>query len=196
MTIWPWRELRMLALVLGALACLDGAVQAIGLRWQHTESLPVGLYRVDPETVGARARIERGDVVVWCLDARRGRWARDRGYLTARPCPGNVERLGKMVLGVGGDTIDWTPAGVRLNGRPVPGTRPVLHDRAGRPMTPIAWGHYVLAPSTAWLYSPYSERSLDSRYFGPIPTTAIRARARLVWALHGLGPTRGAGTRR
>ena len=49
------------------------------------ESLPRGLYRVV-----AGARVRRGSVVLWCLDARRGQWARARGYLTRGECPGGV----------------------------------------------------------------------------------------------------------
>lgn len=162
--------------VLGVLGALAFGVQASGLRWQHTESLPRGLYRLDRD-----APITRGSIALWCLNKARGRWARERGYLTRGRCPGEVEALGKVVLALAGDTVDWTPDGVRLNGRPVARTAPMLRDRAGRSLAPVPFGRYVLAPGTAWLFSPYSTRSFDSRYFGPLPVSQSHGVVRLVW---------------
>jgi conjugative transfer signal peptidase TraF len=163
-------ELRMLGMMLTALASIGAALHMTGLRWQHTESLPRGLYHLERD-----APIHRGSIVLWCLDSVRGRWARDRGYLTRGSCPGGVEALGKVVLGVAGDTIDWSPRGVLLNGRPVPNTAPVLRDRTGHPVIPMSFGRYVVAPNALWLFSPYSRRSLDSRYFGTVPRTWVSA---------------------
>ena len=156
-------DLLHLGAVLGALGAVAMAVQASGLRWQHTGSLPRGLYKIDRD-----APIKRGSIVLWCLDEARGRWARTRGYLTRGPCPGEVEPLGKVVLGLPGDTIDWTPSGVILNGSLVPRTVAALRDRFGQPIEATAFGRYILAPGTAWLSSPYTARSFDSRYVGPV----------------------------
>lgn len=172
------RDLLRLAGVLGALGAVAAGVQASGLRWQHTESLPRGLYRLDRD-----APIERGSVTLWCLDEARGRWAREREYLTRGQCPGDSEVLGKVVLALGGDTVDWWPSGIRLNGQPVVRTAPVLRDRAGRVLAPISFGRYVIAPGTAWLFSPYSIRSLDSRYVGPLPVHQHLGVVRPVWTL-------------
>lgn len=166
----PRRELRLLAIVLATLACGNASIRAAGLRWQHSESLPRGLYRID-----RHAPIRRGSVVLWCLDSVKGRWARDRHYLTRGDCPGDVEPLGKKVLAVGGDTVDWSTEGAHIGGRLVPRTRPILADHLGRPILPIAYGRYVLGHGELWLYSPTSSRSLDSRYFGTVPRAWVRA---------------------
>lgn len=170
MSTLPHRELRVLAVVLLALGSFNAAVRAFGLRWQHTESLPRGLYRVD-----SHSPIQRGSIVLWCLDSARGRWARDRRYLTRGDCPGNVEPLGKMVLGIGGDTVEWSTDGVRFRGLLIPRTRPIVADRSGRRLVPVSYGRYVLGPGELWLYSPTSSRSLDSRYFGTIPRVWVTA---------------------
>jgi conjugative transfer signal peptidase TraF len=149
----PTRDLLRLGGVLGVLGGAATGVQGSGLRWQHTESLPRGLYWSDH-----RVSITRGSIVLWCLGARRGQWARDRGYLTRGSCPGSVEALGKVVLALGGDTVDWQPDGVRFQGRLIPRTAPVLQDRAERRLDPVPYGRYVLSASTDWLYSPYSVR--------------------------------------
>jgi conjugative transfer signal peptidase TraF len=172
----PTRDLLRLSGVLGVLGAVATSIQVSGLRWQHTESLPRGLYRLD-----RNQPIVRGSIVLWCLDERHGRWARDWGYLTRGRCPGDVEALGKVVLAVAGDMIDWQPDGVRLNGRLIPRTEPVLQDRAGRRLDPVAYGRYIVSPGTAWLYSPYSVRSLDSRYFGPQPVDQAVGVAKPVW---------------
>ena len=170
------RDLLRLAGVLGALGAIAAGVQGSGLRWQHSESLPRGIYRLDRSSP-----VERGSITLWCLDAVRGRWARDRGYLTRGWCPGEVEPLGKVVLALAGDTVDWTSEGIRLNGRPVARTAPVRRDRAGRALEPVPFGRYVLAPGTAWLFSPYSSRSFDSRYVGPLAIRRSSNVLRPIW---------------
>lgn len=170
MTRLPHRELRRLAVTFAALGTVVVAVHELGLRWQHTESLPRGLYRV-----ARSAPIRRGSIVLWCLDSARGEWAIGRRYLTRGDCPGGVEALGKIVLGMSGDTIEWSPVGVIYHDRLVANTAPDRRDSRGRELVPIGFGRYVLGPRTLWLYSPYSRRSLDSRYFGPTSTASIRA---------------------
>lgn len=179
------RDLLLLTGVLGALGALAAGVQTSGLRWQHTESLPRGLYWLDRD-----AQIGRGSIALWCLDEARGRWARERGYLTRGKCPGEVEALGKVVLALAGDTIDWSPSGIRLNGLPVARTTPMLRDRTGRALEPFAYRRYVLATSTAWLFSPYSVRSLDSRYFGPQPISRSLGVVRPFWTANRGQPSR------
>jgi len=164
------RGVRLTVTALVVLTALAAALGAAGLRWQHSASLPRGLYRLHGD-----APIRRGSIVLWCLDAARGQWAHRRGYLARGDCPGAVEPLGKVVLGVAGDTIDWTPEGLRVRGHFVARTDPVRSDGAGRPLTPIPFGRYVLGRDALWLYSPYTRRSLDSRYVGAVPRTWVRA---------------------
>jgi conjugative transfer signal peptidase TraF len=179
MTLSPLYPLRAFCVAIATLGMLGVALHRSGLHWQHTESLARGIYRTD-----RGASPTRGSIVRWCLDSARGRWARERGYLTRGSCPGAVEPLGKVVLAVGGDTVEWTEVGARFRGRLVPGTRAVLHDHAGRRIDPVPWGRYVLPPGSLWLYSPYSPRSLDSRFVGPVPTEWVLGVERPLWTAH------------
>jgi len=53
-------------------------------------------------------------------------------------------------------------------------------DHLGRPL-PRWSGCHTLSPSEVFLMNPTVPDSLDGRYFGPLPTTAIVARAVPVW---------------
>jgi conjugative transfer signal peptidase TraF len=151
-------------------------VSAAGFRIQHSASLPRGLYRdiagVEPPA---------GAIAVWCLPAATARWARMRGYIGAGECPGGTEAIGKVVLATAGDTITFSSGGVTLNGRIVPGTRPLAHDARGRSIPHVPFGTYLLRPGEVWLWSPYTPRSFDSRYFGPLSTRALVTLVRPVW---------------
>jgi conjugative transfer signal peptidase TraF len=169
------RSLGRLVGVLAGLGAVAVGVQASGLRVQHTGSLPRGLYRT------VRGPLVRGAIGMWCLPEVTARWARARGYLHGGGCPGDAEPVGKVVLAVAGDTVGLDVDGVRLNGRAVHGTGLVARDARGRMMSHAAFGVYVLPPGWVWLWSPYTERSFDSRYFGPVPTGALVSLVRPVW---------------
>ncbi len=53
-------------------------------------------------------------------------------------------------------------------------------DHLGRPL-PRWSGCHALGPSELFLMNPTVPDSLDGRYFGPLPTTAIVARAVPLW---------------
>lgn len=161
--------------VVGALAVVvaGATLPLAGLRLQWTDSLPKGLYR--DVLVG---RVQRGTLGIWCLPAETGRWARARGYLGRGPCPGEVESIGKIVLATGGDTVAFGANGVRVNGLLIEGTRPLTHDSRGRPLPHATVGVRVLDEREVWLWSPYSSRSFDSRYFGPVFVSALVTRVR------------------
>lgn len=166
-------------LVLGGIfaAMATGALgsQHSGLRFQHTGSLPRGIYREVPGTAA------RGVTAIWCLPEPTARWARRQGYLNRGSCPGQVEPVGKVVLASAGDTVDFAAAGLALNGAPVWRTALPPRDLRGRRTPHIPFGRYVLAPGDIWLWSPYTERSFDSRVFGPVPAVALVAVVQPIW---------------
>jgi type IV secretory pathway protease TraF len=53
-------------------------------------------------------------------------------------------------------------------------------DHWGRPL-PVWQGCYVIANGEVFLMNRWPEYSLDSRYFGPLPTTSIVGRADPLW---------------
>lgn len=170
------RDFLRLAVVLASLGAVGGAVKRSGLRLQHTGSLPLGVYQDIRSTA-----VVPGAIGVWCLPREIARWAVVRGYLGRGSCVGGAEPLGKVVLAVQGDTVQLTGAGVILNGSPVPNSAPILIDSHGRRITPAPYGMYVIGPGKIWLWSPYTSRSFDSRYFGPIPIRALVSLVRPVW---------------
>jgi conjugative transfer signal peptidase TraF len=148
-----------------------------GVRVNLSGSMPVGLYRVSsgPPVKGA--------MVLACLPADVAVFARSRGYVPNGACPGATAPIGKVVLAMAGDSVEVTPEGLLLNGRPVRNTRPLAVDATGRSLRRFPDGTYVVGQNEVWLYSPYSKRSFDSRYFGPLHVSCIRTRILFLWTV-------------
>jgi conjugative transfer signal peptidase TraF len=96
-------------------------------------------------------------------------------------CPGGALPVGKPVAARRGDTVAVTPAGLCVDGVAVPNSRALAADRQGRPLPQLAVGRYVVGPGELWLVSSYSRWSFDSRYFGPVATSDLRATVRALW---------------
>jgi conjugative transfer signal peptidase TraF len=126
-------------------------------------SLPIGVYRTVP------LRPVRGAIVVVCLPPGIGAFARARGYLGRGPCPGGVERLGKRVAAVAGDTVDVDATGVRVHHVAVANSRPRERDSRGRPL-PRMRGRFIVPSGAIFVLATEHPLSFDSRYFGVIPT--------------------------
>jgi conjugative transfer signal peptidase TraF len=148
-----------------------------GLRLNLTGSMPVGLYRV------SAGPPQKGAMVLACLPVAVGLFARSRGYVPHGSCPGGAAPIGKVVLATAGDSVRVTDSGLRVNGRRVANTKPLAADGAGRPLPRVHDGAYVVASDEVWLYSPYSKRSFDSRYFGPVPLRCVRHRVLPLWTV-------------
>lgn len=93
----------------------------------------------------------------------------ERHYLGAGSCPDGSEPVVKVLAAAEGDRVEVTPNAVLVNGVALPHSRPLDRDRGERALLPFAAGEHRLEPGEVWLYSPYDERSWDSRYFGPVP---------------------------
>lgn len=137
------------------------------LVWNASASVPVGLYRV----LAARD-IVVGDLVTVTPPADLATLLAERGYL-----PRGVPML-KHVAALAGATVCREGAAVLIDGRRVATALP--RDRRGRPLP--AWsGCRTLAPHEVFLLNPDAPESLDGRYFGPLPLSAIVARLTPVW---------------
>jgi len=137
-------------------------------------SAPRGLYR----TVDAPPTRER--LVAACLPLELARVGRERGYLGVGDCPGGVQAVLKRIAAVGGDIVDVSPRGVRVNGRPVPNSETALVDSRGRGLSHAGWGRHAVRAGEVWLLSTHDPRSWDSRYFGPLNAGHLRATVRPV----------------
>ena len=160
---------------LGSLALFGFLALQSGLRLQLTASLPQGIYRV------VEGVPERGAVVMACLPSPVARLALDRRYVWAGSCPGGEAPIGKVVLAVGGDTVQVGREGLSLNGRGVSNSQPLERDSRGRLLEHYPFGTHVLKPGQLWLFSPHHRLSFDSRYFGPVQQSSVLARLAPVW---------------
>jgi conjugative transfer signal peptidase TraF len=151
---------------------------AAGIRINGTESLPPGVWQV----MGGAGVARRGEIVNFCPpDVPALREAKARHYMHGGLCPGDYETLFKPVVAVAGDTVVVTDEGVRVNGALIHNSIQAAADGTGAAMPRVPHGTYQVAAGTAWVVSSYTPWSFDSRYFGPIPTAAIRGRARPLW---------------
>ncbi|HEV2147432.1 MAG TPA: conjugative transfer signal peptidase TraF [Longimicrobiaceae bacterium] len=167
----PWARV---CVVVVAVLC---AAALAGLRVNVSRSYPIGLYHV----VGGAASMQRGSVVVVCLPVEWARFARQRGILGPGHCEGGTYGLGKMVLAMEGDVVELRPEGITVNGSAVARSRTLDRDSRGRPLPQYPPGRYVLRQGEVWLFSGYAVGAFDSRYFGPVFVSRVRAVIRPLW---------------
>jgi len=140
----------------------------LGLRINTSPSLPMGLYIT---TAQASANL-----VEFCPAEPFATLSIVRGYRDPGTCGDGAAPLLKPVVARFGDVVEVSARGIAVNGALLPNTAPVPRDTKGRPLAAWPSGRYVVAPGTIWVASSHHLRSFDSRYFGPILTTAIRHR--------------------
>ena len=133
------------------------------LFWNGTASVPVGLYAVVPAD-----RLEVDDLVAAAAPAALARLLDERGYL-----PAGVPLL-KRVAALPGQCVCRLRGAITVDGIAI-GTA-LEHDRLGRNL-PRWSGCRVVAAGELFLMNPQVRGSLDGRYFGPVPASAVIGRA-------------------
>ena len=137
------------------------------LIWNASASIPIGLYAVHP--TGA---LHVTELLVVAPPEPLATFLDERRYL-----PKGVPLL-KRVLALPGHTVCRTDRTITVDG--VAMGDALDRDHLGRPLP--AWqGCSVVAAGDVFLMNWQSEDSLDSRYFGPLPTTTIVGRADPLW---------------
>lgn len=156
-------------------AILIGIAGFIGVRLNLTNSVPVGLYMVSS---GSEAGL-----VEFCPPEPFGTLSRERGYRerSSFGCPDGAKPLLKPVAARSGDVVTMSAAGITVDGKLVAHTAPLRLDTAGRPITPWPFGIYPVPRGTIWVASSFNTHSFDSRYFGPIPESAILHHLKPLW---------------
>jgi conjugative transfer signal peptidase TraF len=156
---------------LAAAFCLAVRIaDAAGIRINHTPSLPMGLWGIEP----LHGQPQQGQIVSVCPpDTDILRKARDRGYVSWGRCPGGYEPMLKPVIAIPGDVVRITGRGVTVNGVPVANSVRVVLDSESRHLPALAEGAYQVGARQVWLLSSHHPRSFDSRYFGPVSIDAI-----------------------
>ena len=135
--------------------------------WNASNSVPIGLYRVQATTrlaVTELVAVQPPDLLAAFLDLN--------GYL-----PIGVPML-KRVLALPGQTVCRNGLKIAVDGVDVGEAR----ERDGRNRRLPAWhGCRVIADGDVFVMNWQSADSLDSRYFGPLPASAVIGRAIPVW---------------
>lgn len=135
--------------------------------WNASASAPIGLYRIhresDPPT---------GTLVAIVPPERLSRWLSARGYL-----PEGVPLL-KHVAAKAGQRVCRIGDAVSVDARRVAIAR--ARDGRGRPL-PVWQGCRTLQSGELLLLNPAHPDSLDGRYFGPLPASAVIGRATPLW---------------
>ena len=156
---------------------LVAAASSVGLRFNLTTSLPVGLYRVTHDST----TIERGAIVLYCLPPPMAAFANKRGYVPrGGQCSDGLAPIGKIVAAITGDTVVVRTDGITINGTLQSRSRALASDLKGRELPHVPAGQYVVQREYVWLLAP-SERSFDSRYLGPLLARDVLARVQPVW---------------
>ena len=135
--------------------------------WNASASVPVGLYAVHP--AGA---LHVSELLVVTPPEPLAAFLAGRGYL-----PKGVPLL-KHVLALPGHQVCRTGRAIAVDGVAVGEAQD--RDRKGRAL-PVWRGCRVVAAGEVFLMNRRSVDSLDGRYFGALPDTAIVGRADPIW---------------
>ncbi|WP_343699760.1 S26 family signal peptidase [Caulobacter sp.] len=158
-------------LIIGGLAC---AVLAVGMALVPTKRLvlnttasaPVGFYWLADEAPAV------GDLALVRPPPDLARWLAVRGYL-----PINVPLI-KHVAAVGGQAVCARGDVVAIDGRVV--GKILKRDLMGRSLRPAGTCRQ-LSEGEVFLLNPAAPRSLDGRYFGPLPRDCVVGRLLPLW---------------
>jgi conjugative transfer signal peptidase TraF len=135
--------------------------------WNASESVPIGLYSVQPVD-----QLMVTSLVVAIPPEPIATFLAEGGYL-----PRDVPLI-KRILALPGQSVCRNELLISVNGIEMGAARE--RDRLGRPLP--AWqGCRVLARGEVFLMNWDEPASLDGRYFGPIPSSAIVGRAEPLW---------------
>ncbi|WP_076860980.1 S26 family signal peptidase [Bradyrhizobium mercantei] len=135
--------------------------------WNASESVPIGLYRLLPDEslrVTELVAVRPPEPLATFLDFN--------GYL-----PAGVPML-KRVLALPGQTVCRSGLAISVDTIAVGEARD--RDGRGRPL-PKWQGCRVVAEGELFLMNWQSDDSLDGRYFGVLPASAVIGRALQVW---------------
>jgi conjugative transfer signal peptidase TraF len=135
--------------------------------WNLTPSVPLGLYSVQlPD------RLHVATLVVAVPPEPLATTLAEGGYL-----PRGVPLL-KRIFAIPGQTV--CRIGTRITVDGIAATPARERDQCGRPL-PVWQGCRVIAADELFLMNWDEPDSLDGRYFGPLPRSAVVARAMPIW---------------
>ena len=151
----------------GILALSAGKAALPLFMWNASASVPVGLYRLQ-----SIDKLQATELVVVVPPEPLATLLVEGNYL-----PRGVPML-KHVLAFPGQTVCRRGLTILIDGTAMG----LARERDGRARSLPTWqGCRVVAADQLFLMNRQSADSLDGRYFGPIPASAVVARAHPVW---------------
>jgi len=162
-----WRRW-LIATVLSVPLSIVGLFWILGLVWNQTPSLPVGLWRkVNTDTSSFR----RGAFVTFCPPEKAIQILKsDRKILGWGSCPNGYRTFLKQVEGVPGDSISIDKEFVSINGHKISNSRR-YHRNKSMYTSPTT---FRVPEGFLWLMATSSKWSFDSRYFGLVPINYVQ----------------------
>lgn len=143
--------------------------QAAGIRPNFSDSAPVGLWITRPITTP----LQRDMMVGVCPPSTVPlvKLFAENGTLPYGNCPeSRVALLLKPVRALPGDIVGIKKGNsVTVNGEPIP------NSSASDSFQSWPDGEYTVQPGEVWVFSSYSPKSFDSRYFGPVKIKDIQS---------------------
>jgi conjugative transfer signal peptidase TraF len=156
-----------MAAAVAVIATTLGPKSAPHFVWNASESVPIGLYQVQP----ARHMTVTTLVVAYPPEPL-ATFLADGGYL-----PRDVPLI-KRILALPGQTVCRTGLTIAVNAIEMGTARE--RDLRGRAL-PVWQGCRTVASDEVFLMNWDEPASLDGRYFGPIPSSAIVGQATPFW---------------
>ena len=154
-------------ITVGAIALSTAIDMPTVFLWNASPSAPIGLYRLQSiDHLGPR------DLVAVAAPDSIAAFIAERGYL-----PPDIPLL-KHVAGLPGQVVCRIGGSITVDGVSVGQAQHT--DRRGRTM-PVWQGCRRITSDQVFLMNPDVETSLDGRYFGPIPRSAVLGRATPIW---------------
>jgi conjugative transfer signal peptidase TraF len=173
-----WTRLRVPIIILLNFMALCIVLKWAGIVYNNSPSEPIGIYWLNTVRHGV---ILRGDRISFCPPVRQTNFP----FLERGDCAGGTTPFIKTIVGIPGDVIDVSVAGVHVNGQLLADSASMRHSISGIAL-PHAYGVFRLRPGEFWTYgSGMPKYSFDSRYWGVVTGSMIRDEAQLSWL--GLG---------
>jgi len=146
-----------------------GTKPAPRLLWNASASVPIGLYTVEPSD-----QLAVTNLVVAMPPNSLATFLAERDYV-----PLGVPLI-KRILAVRGQSVCRNERVISVDG--IAMGMALAHDRQGRPL-PVWQGCRAITQYEVFLMNWDEPASFDSRYFGPMPVSAIIGRAQPLWTL-------------
>ena len=132
------------------------------IRINYTDSMLKGIYYTTDKG------LSKGDIVVVCLPDSVAKLGLLRGYLMNGTCSNGSIPVLKRIIASDGDFVEVLEQGIRVNGVDINDSIILTKDSQNRKLISVLGCSFLLGENEIWLFGENSQKSWDSRYYGPI----------------------------